>query len=121
MLCRCRRRGRCRCRGGCGVGDRRESGFKLRLALRDYDAAARTSVLVAKQEQEMGNYKIAHAQLFETHKELELQPIRVPQALRKAPAAGTPALRQAGRALARAAAFAALGESSSSAWRWKSA
>ena len=44
--------------------------FKLRLALRDYDAAARTSVLVAKQEQEMGNYKIAHAQLFETHKEL---------------------------------------------------
>jgi len=44
--------------------------FRLHIALRNYDQAARTSVIIARQEQEMGNYKIAHTQLFDTFKEL---------------------------------------------------
>ena len=44
--------------------------FRLHIALRDYDAAAKTTVLIARQEQEMGNYKIAHRQLFDAHREL---------------------------------------------------
>ena len=55
--------------------------FKLRVALREYDAAARVSALVAKQEQEMGNYKMAHAQLFETHEELTAEGKRPPAEL----------------------------------------
>ena len=42
--------------------------FRLHIALRDYDAAAKTTVLIARQEQEMGNYKIAHRQLFDAHR-----------------------------------------------------
>ena len=44
--------------------------FRLHIALRDYDAAAKTTVLIARQEQEMGNYKMAHRQLFDAHREL---------------------------------------------------
>ena len=44
--------------------------FKLHVALGDYDAAAKTTVLLARQEQEMGNYKNAHAQLFDSIVEL---------------------------------------------------
>ena len=55
--------------------------FKLRVALREYDAAAPLSALVAKQEQEMGNYKMAHAQLFETHEELTAEGKRPPAEL----------------------------------------
>ena len=33
-------------------------------------AAAKTTVLIARQEQEMGNYKMAHRQLFDAHREL---------------------------------------------------
>ena len=42
--------------------------FRLHIALRNYEQAARTSVVIARQEQEMGNYKIAHTQLFDTFK-----------------------------------------------------
>ena len=44
--------------------------FRLHIALRDYDAAAKTTVLIVRQEQEMGNYKMAHRQLFDAHREL---------------------------------------------------
>lgn len=44
--------------------------FRLHIALRNYEEAARTSVIIARQEQEMGNYKMAHAQLFDTLREL---------------------------------------------------
>jgi WD repeat-containing protein 19 len=44
--------------------------FKLYVALGDYDAASTTSALLARQEQEMGNYKVAHAALFESSREL---------------------------------------------------
>ena len=55
--------------------------FKLHIALRNYEQAARTSILIAKQEQEMGNYKIAHAQLYDTHKEFNAEGKRVPDEL----------------------------------------
>jgi WD repeat-containing protein 19 len=58
--------------------------FRLYMALGNYPQAAKTAIIIARQEQELGNYKVAHNILFETHKELELQRIRVPQALRKA-------------------------------------
>ena len=47
--------------------------FKLHIALGNYDKAAQTAVVIAKQEQEMGNYKLAHDQLFDTYKELRSQ------------------------------------------------
>ena len=56
--------------------------FKLHVALRDYDAAAETSVAIARQEMEMGNYKIAHAQLFDTHQELTRDGKRPPAELK---------------------------------------
>lgn len=47
--------------------------FKLHMALQNYEKAAQTAVLIAKQEQELGNYKLAHSQLYDTYKELESQ------------------------------------------------
>eukprot|EP00193_Tetraselmis_chui_P006636 CAMPEP_0177753690 /NCGR_PEP_ID=MMETSP0491_2-20121128/1597_1 /TAXON_ID=63592 /ORGANISM="Tetraselmis chuii, Strain PLY429" /LENGTH=282 /DNA_ID=CAMNT_0019268997 /DNA_START=33 /DNA_END=878 /DNA_ORIENTATION=+ len=55
--------------------------FKLHMALGDYEQAAQTSVLIAKQEQEMGNYKLAHSQLLATYRELQRQRKRVPAEL----------------------------------------
>uniref|UniRef100_A0A061RSU0 Wd repeat-containing protein 19 n=2 Tax=Tetraselmis sp. GSL018 TaxID=582737 RepID=A0A061RSU0_9CHLO len=55
--------------------------FKLHMALGNYEQAAQTSVLIAKQEQEMGNYKLAHSQLFETFRELRSQKRRIPAEL----------------------------------------
>jgi WD repeat-containing protein 19 len=58
--------------------------FRLYMALGNYPQAAKTAIIIARQEQELGNYKVAHNILFETHRELEIQKIRVPQALRRA-------------------------------------
>eukprot|EP00873_Tetraselmis_striata_P029142 jgi/Tetstr1/449406/TSEL_036501.t1 len=55
--------------------------FKLHMALGDYEQAAQTSVLIAKQEQEMGNYKVAHGQLLATYRELQRQKKRTPAEL----------------------------------------
>ena len=55
--------------------------FRLHIALRDYDAAAKTTVLIARQEQEMGNYKMAHRQLFDAHRELTGEGRRPPPEL----------------------------------------
>lgn len=55
--------------------------FKLHMALGDYEQAAQTAVLIAKQEQEMGNYKLAHSQLLSTYRELRAQQKRVPAEL----------------------------------------
>jgi WD repeat-containing protein 19 len=55
--------------------------FRLHIALRNYEQAARTSVVIARQEQEMGNYKIAHTQLFDTFKELMSEGKRPPAEL----------------------------------------
>jgi len=55
--------------------------FRLYMALRNYERAAHTAVLIARQEQEMGNYKIAHSTLFDTHRELSTQGRKVPAEL----------------------------------------
>lgn len=66
--------------------------------------------------QKSGALKSARRVLLSTASQA-LPATQATQALREAPEAGTPALRHAGHALARAVAFAALGESSSNAWR----
>ena len=64
--------------------------FRLYMALGNYPQAAKTAIIIARQEQELGNYRIAHGILFETHRELTAQRIRVPQvaAASARPAAG---------------------------------
>jgi WD repeat-containing protein 19 len=51
--------------------------FRLYMALGNFRQAARTAVIIAKQEQEEGNYKSAHKMLLETFKDLESQNIPV--------------------------------------------
>ena len=53
--------------------------FRLYMALGNYPQAAKTAIIIARQEQELGNYRVAHQILLDTHKELTLQKIRVPQ------------------------------------------
>ena len=53
--------------------------FRLYMALGNYPQAAKTAIIIARQEQELGNYRLAHRILFETHRELQQQRIRVPQ------------------------------------------
>lgn len=55
--------------------------FKLYMALGNYTQAAKTAIIIARQEQEVGNYRVAHQILFDTHRELSSQRIRVPQEL----------------------------------------
>ena len=55
--------------------------FRLYMALGNYPQAAKTAIIISRQEQELGNYRIAHGILFETHRELTAQSIRVPQEL----------------------------------------
>mmetsp|Transcript_13440 Transcript_13440/g.31546 ORF Transcript_13440/g.31546 Transcript_13440/m.31546 type:complete len:1359 (-) Transcript_13440:179-4255(-) len=55
--------------------------FRLYMALGNYRQAARTAVIIARQEQEMGNYKVAHKMLFDTYKDLDSQNIPVPREL----------------------------------------
>jgi WD repeat-containing protein 19 len=46
--------------------------------------AAKTAVIIGRQEQDLGNYKVAHSILFETYRDLRTQNIRVPQTLARA-------------------------------------
>ena len=55
---------------------------RLYIALGNYPQAAKTAVIIAKQEQELGNYAQAHAILHETIVKLREQKVHVPQALR---------------------------------------
>jgi len=55
--------------------------FRLYMALGNYPQAAKTAIIIARQEQELGNYRVAHQILLDTHRELSLQKIRVPQEL----------------------------------------
>jgi len=57
--------------------------FKLYMALGSYTQAAQTAVIIARQEQDRGNYKLAHRVLFETHEALMGHGIKVPQDLAK--------------------------------------
>lgn len=56
--------------------------YRLYMALRKYDDAAKTALIIARQEQDMGNYALAHGVVFETIQRLEADSIRVPSQLR---------------------------------------
>lgn len=55
--------------------------FKLYMALGNFTQAARTAVIIARQEQELGNYRMAHGILYETHRDLAEREIRIPMEL----------------------------------------
>ena len=56
--------------------------YRLYMALKKYDDAAKTAMIIARQEQDMGNYQAAHSVVVETIQQLEAHDIRVPQQLR---------------------------------------
>jgi WD repeat-containing protein 19 len=53
------------------------------MAVGDHARAAVTAVLIAQQEQEMGNYKVAHSILFETQQELAQHRVPAPRELHR--------------------------------------
>ncbi|KPA79411.1 hypothetical protein ABB37_05256 [Leptomonas pyrrhocoris] len=57
--------------------------FKLYLAMGSYEKAAKTSVIIAAKEQEMGNYKTSHKTLVEAYRILRQKNMRVPNDLRR--------------------------------------
>jgi WD repeat-containing protein 19 len=57
--------------------------YRLHKALGNYMQAAGTALIIAKQEQEMGNYKHAHQLLFTTFQDLRSQKLAVPQELQR--------------------------------------
>ena len=58
--------------------------YRLYMALRKFDDAAKTALIIARQEQEMGNYVLAHSVITETIQQLELHNIKVSLQLRQA-------------------------------------
>uniref|UniRef100_S4RCS6 WD repeat-containing protein 19 n=1 Tax=Petromyzon marinus TaxID=7757 RepID=S4RCS6_PETMA len=52
--------------------------FRLYMALKQYHEAARTAIIIAREEQAAGNYRSAHDMLFSMYVELKAQQIRVP-------------------------------------------
>jgi WD repeat-containing protein 19 len=57
--------------------------FSLHIALGNYLPAAHTAIIIARQEQELGNYKVAHGILYDTFKDLEGRGIKVPSELKR--------------------------------------
>lgn len=57
--------------------------FKLYLSLGSFEKAAKTSVIIATKEQEIGNYKVAHSTLLEAYCILRKKGMRVPNDLRR--------------------------------------
>jgi len=55
--------------------------YRLHKALGNYMQAANTALIIAKQEQEIGNYKNAHTLLFRTYQDLKNQKLALPQEL----------------------------------------
>jgi WD repeat-containing protein 19 len=58
--------------------------FQLYMALGNYVQASNTAIIIARQEQDSGNYPTAHKMLYDTFKDLQDQKIRIPQALSQA-------------------------------------
>lgn len=58
--------------------------FRLYMALGNFKQAAKTATIIARQEQDLGNYKVAHGILYETHSKLVQNGETVPQALGRA-------------------------------------
>lgn len=57
--------------------------YRLQMALGDFVEAASTAVLIAAQEQQFGNYKVAHSLLLETHQDLVQQNLSIPDELKR--------------------------------------
>merc|ERR1719353_2665142 len=55
--------------------------YRLHKALGNYMQATQTAVLITKQEQDMGNYRVAHDLLLQTHRDLQAQKMNVPSDL----------------------------------------
>lgn len=52
--------------------------FRLYMALKQYREAARTAIIIAREEQNAGNYRNAHDVLFSMFQELKQQKIKIP-------------------------------------------
>ncbi|XP_066488488.1 WD repeat-containing protein 19 isoform X1 [Tiliqua scincoides] len=52
--------------------------FRLYMALKQYPEAARTAIIIAREEQCAGNYRNAHDVLFSMYSELKTQNIKIP-------------------------------------------
>nr|XP_002124215.1 WD repeat-containing protein 19-like [Ciona intestinalis] len=52
--------------------------FKLYMAMEQYSEAAQTAIIISKEEQKNGNYRIAHDLLFSMMRELKKNNIRIP-------------------------------------------
>ncbi|XP_042079345.1 WD repeat-containing protein 19 [Haplochromis burtoni] len=52
--------------------------FRLYMALQQYREAARTAIIIAREEQCAGNYRNAHDVLFSMYTELQAQKIKIP-------------------------------------------
>ncbi|XP_073898544.1 kelch-like protein 5 isoform X6 [Castor canadensis] len=52
--------------------------FRLYMALKQYREAARTAIIIAREEQSAGNYRTAHDVLFSMYTELKSQKIKIP-------------------------------------------
>lgn len=57
--------------------------FKLYMALNNYEKAAKTAVLIAVKEQELGDYRTAHSGLVDTCLVLNEKGVRIPNDLRR--------------------------------------
>merc|ERR1719352_1370934 len=55
--------------------------YRLHKALGNYAQASQTAVLITKQEQDIGNYRVAHDLLLQTHRDLSAQGMSVPSDL----------------------------------------
>ncbi|CAD7939338.1 unnamed protein product [Amoebophrya sp. A120] len=52
--------------------------YKLHKALGNYEQAAKTALVIAKQEQDSGNYRVAHDLMFSTFRDLGAQGLPIP-------------------------------------------
>jgi WD repeat-containing protein 19 len=57
--------------------------YRLYLALKKYEDAAKTALIIARSEQDAGNYVLAHSVVVETIKELENVGVNVSLQLRQ--------------------------------------
>jgi hypothetical protein len=57
--------------------------YRLYLALKKYDDAAKTALIIARQEQDLGNYNLAHSVVVETIRQLEDAGMKVSLQLRQ--------------------------------------
>lgn len=58
--------------------------YRLYLALKKYENAAKTALIIAREEQDLGNYPVAHSVVVETIRHLEDAKIKVSLQLRQA-------------------------------------